>query len=250
METIQIDQDYTLLSNITKSKNIHSFILDTGAPHTLMGIQEFKKLYREFPKSISIQFEFHPSNKQFVFGGGEKSRSMGLVMLPLYFKDEQDYPHLIKLSVEILDIDIVMLLGSKSLSKAGAVIDLVRNTLVLENACDDATRFPLALQDSGHYHLQCFPMSEEEGRHASEILFSESKWSDNYVKDIVSYVQSSKEPQIDKIIKEDIYLNRVAKRRKRKASINKKTNIQTPSCFWAHWGGKTWCFHQESGQTR
>ena len=93
-----------------------------------------------FPKSIAIQFEFHPSNKQFVFGGGEKSRSLGLVTLPLYFKDEQDYPHLIKHSVEILDIDIVMLLGSKSLSQAGAIIDLVKNPLVLENACDDVTK--------------------------------------------------------------------------------------------------------------
>ena len=34
----------------------------------------------------------------------------------------------------------------------------------------------------------------------------------------MSYVQSSKEPQIDKIIKEDIYLNKVVKGRKRKGN--------------------------------
>ena len=34
MEIIQLDNDYTLLSNFSKTGNIHSFILDTGAPHT------------------------------------------------------------------------------------------------------------------------------------------------------------------------------------------------------------------------
>ena len=223
-EVIYLNQDIAYFSRNKNDKlEIHTFILDTGAPYTLMGMAQFKRLYNAYPKSIAVQFDFRSSSRQFIFGAGEKSRSLGVVTIPIYLKDSEDNLHLIKLNVEIVNIDIVMLLGSKSMSKAGAIIDLARSELVLENAVDKKTKFPLVNKDSGHYHLQIFPMTEEEGRHASEIYFMEHKWNENEIEQVLSYVISARMPRIDHIMNEKIYVNTFSRKSLKKKLRNTKS---------------------------
>ena len=66
-----------------KAKEL-SFILDTGAPNTLVGFDNFKKILASYPKIISQQIEYEKSSTRFVFGGGETTESVAKVKLPVY----------------------------------------------------------------------------------------------------------------------------------------------------------------------
>ena len=92
-----------------KAKEL-SFILDTGALNTLVGLDNFKKILASYPKIISQQIEYEKSSNRFVFGGGESTESVAKVKLPVYIKDEDDKMHLIFIATEVVRQDIIFLM--------------------------------------------------------------------------------------------------------------------------------------------
>ena len=58
-DVVHLRLDYTLLTRGSQiEKGNLSFIIDTGAPHSLMGIQKFQKMFEQYLRAIAVQFNF------------------------------------------------------------------------------------------------------------------------------------------------------------------------------------------------
>ena len=139
----------------------HMSTIDTGSPSNIIGVKTFKELYETYPKAIALQFKFEPSEKKFEFGGGEITKSLGRVSLPIYIRDDHDRLHMIVLRVEVVECDIIFLLGAESLEKAGAIFDIANSSLTLKKAVGKDISFPVLKHNSGHFRLPFYVMTEE-----------------------------------------------------------------------------------------
>ena len=155
-----------------KNKQVN-MVIDTASPSTICGAKLFKRIFAMYPTSISFQFEYEPSTKQFEFGGGTVTSSLGKVKIPVYFQNEHGTMNQAVIAVEVVQQDIIFLLGSKSLSASGAQIDYQSNLISFNSFFGKDTRFPINPLTSGHIGLQFFVSSNEDGEKASRLIFEE-----------------------------------------------------------------------------
>ena len=90
--------------------------------------------------------------------------------------DESNEMHGVSLVMEIVEQDIIMLLGANSLIKAGAVLDLGNLHMTLPVLFGD-TRFPLRYEDTGHFSLDFYNLTKEDGYTAAQTFLVEESWT-------------------------------------------------------------------------
>ena len=116
-------------------KNEHEFtmLLDCGSPSTIIGVEDFKQILRQYNPMIQTELEYRQSNKHYEFGGGRRTHSMGKVRLPVYVTDKKGTPHLLHVWIEILNQSrLPLLLGSTSLHKVNSTLSFGEQTLTLD----------------------------------------------------------------------------------------------------------------------
>ena len=198
---LRTDSNQRWQDTITVSSEVHKlfFLIDCGSPSTIVGVEDFKVMKRQYTEMIQSTFDYRPSNKKYEFGGGEKTHSMGRVRLPIYVLDENKIPHIIHVWVEVLNQkNLPLLLGGKSLTKAGGTLCFKTLTLSLDWK-EKRLCLPIKVSNSGHYHLQFFPMSEQEDQLLIREMVDMADWTNNEVKNILTYLATENNPDITKI---------------------------------------------------
>ena len=203
-EPILVNHDITLLSRKDGSlgaeinKGKHDITIDSACPTSLLGAKYFKKIFQSYPSSISSQFEMEHSQRTFIFGGGETTKSLGIYTFPVYLMDEKNDLHKLFLRMEIVEQDIIMLLGTNSLIRAGATLDLGNNVMVLPKLCNDA-KFPL-FYDSGHFIIPFYTLSKEDGYEAAQVYLTENGWSKKSATLTLNYVKNESKPSFTNVV--------------------------------------------------
>ena len=64
-----------------------------------------------------------------MFGGGETTTSLGRYTFPVYIMDNKNELHCVNLVMEIVEQDIIMLMGANSLKNGDAIIDIGKLTM-------------------------------------------------------------------------------------------------------------------------
>ena len=225
-ETVQLNHQLTLLANkknalsgsITGNK--HQMTIDTACPTALVGAKLFKKIYQSYPQSIaSSQFKSEPSNKTFQFGGGETTVSLGKYTFPVFLMDESNEMHGISLIMEIVEQDIIMLLGSNSLTKAGTVLDLGNLHMTLPTLFGD-TKFPLRFEDTGHFSLDFYNLTKEDGYTAAQTFLAEESWTQETASSLLNFVKFKKRTEF-KDVAQRVYFTKKSKGQA-KPNLNQK----------------------------
>ena len=85
--------DWRQSSKVNSDIHKLSMLLDCGRPSTIVGVEDFKIIKEQYPVMIQDSFEYKESNKNYQFGGGSKTFSMGRVRLPIYVVDSSHIPH-------------------------------------------------------------------------------------------------------------------------------------------------------------
>ena len=98
-------------------------VLDTACSRSVAGFV----WVQNYTTSVSPQFaetlKVNPSTKIYQFGGGERRLSQGTLSLPVVLGDKK-----MNLTIEIVDAQIPLLIGSNSMKHGNAVIDFTNNT--------------------------------------------------------------------------------------------------------------------------
>ena len=95
-----------------------SAILDSACSSTVCGSQWMDDLMKRMNDMLKGHVERTSSNKTFHFGGGEKLQSQGKVKFPCSLAGKN-----IKISTDVVDSTIPLLLSIKSMKKAGMIWD-------------------------------------------------------------------------------------------------------------------------------
>ena len=184
------------------SKELHKLymLLDCGSPSTIVGVENFRVIKSQYPEMIQSTFEYQESNKLYEFGGGERTFSMGRVRLPMYVLDKDQQAHLLHVWVEILNQQqLPLLFGGRSLIRSKGTLCFKSLTLQIdwkkERLC-----FPIKEADTGHFHLQFFPMSEQENSFLTREIVDRADWSETEVENIITYLATEDNPQVSRII--------------------------------------------------
>ena len=142
---------------------------------------------------MSSQFRKEESRRKFVFGGGEETRSLGKYTIPAYFMDENNKMHMLFLALEIVEQDIIMLLGSNSLTKAEAILDFGKKHLTLPKMCGESN-FPFQYIN-GHYVMNFYNLAKEDGHEAAQIFLTDQECDKKSASSLLNYVKFDKTPR-------------------------------------------------------
>ena len=114
-----------------------------------------------------------------------------------------------------------MLLGTNSLIRAGATLDLGNNFMVLPKICNDA-KFPL-YYDCGHFIIPFYTLSKEDGYEAAQVYLTENGWNKESATSMLNYVKNDSKPSFSNIV-DSVYHVRKHKKHKKKNddSLNQK----------------------------
>ena len=170
-------------------------ITDSACPSTMCGRKWLHRIYNSYPSSVAAQFARQESSKVFQFGGGEKAPSIARVTFPILIMDVAQNLHLVQICTEVVEADIVLLLGGNSLRKAQAILDFSRLTLSLPSLGKDV-RIPLRHSDSGHFTFDLIPVSKAEEIDAAKCLLVQKVWSKTTANRAVSYVVSNNQEDV------------------------------------------------------
>ena len=183
------------------SKELHKLyiLLDCGSPSTIVGVNNFRIIKEQYPEMIQSSFEYKESNKHYEFGGGVKTFSMGRVRLPIYVLDKDQQAHLLHIWVEVLNQQhLPLLFGGRSFKRSQGTLCFKTFTLTVDwkgkRLC-----LPIKEADTGHYHLQFFPMSRQEDNLLTREIINQADWDKNEVRKILTYLASEDQPQVSKI---------------------------------------------------
>ena len=111
---------------------------------TIIGRDTFAKLRATYSAAISRSFEYQESTKRFEFGGGEQTKSLMKVKLPVYIQDVNERITLINIWVEIVDqVGLPFLLGGVSLDKVCATPKLTKEATITFNWMKQTDTIPL-----------------------------------------------------------------------------------------------------------
>ena len=150
---------------VSKYEQKLTMLVDCGSPSTIVGVENFRQIKKQYTAMIQSGFEYSQSNKHYEFGGGRKTYSLGKVRLPIYVIDKNMQPHLLHVWVEILNqLRLPLLLGSRSLTRVKGTLSFGDHTLTIDWK-NERLCLPINLENSGHFHLQFYPMSQVEESH-------------------------------------------------------------------------------------
>ena len=221
-ETIYLENTTTKHWHRKDKKGEHelSMLLDCGSPSTIIGVEDFKQVIRQYTPMIQSEFKYRQSNKHYEFGGGRKTYSLGKVRLPVYVVDNEGNPHLLYVWIEILNQSrLPLLLGSKSLHKVNGTLSFGEQTLTIDwkgkRLC-----LPINQANSGHFHLQFFPMSQAEENFFTREMVSKADWSQEETENVIAYIARERRPQIEKMKRPGIL-----KKHKEKKPLSKQQVI-------------------------
>merc|ERR1711867_257377 len=106
-EMVYLEDTTTKYWQQTEETNEHehklTMLVDCGPPSTIVGVENFRQIKRQYTAKIQSGFEYSQSNKHYEFGGGCKTYSLGKVRLPIYVIDRNRNPNLLHVWVEILN---------------------------------------------------------------------------------------------------------------------------------------------------
>ena len=193
-------------------EEVESFkmLIDTGSPSTIVSIDKFKEIKNSFPKVIQNQLSFEESNKQFQFGGGRKTLSMGQVKLPVWIKDQEEDLHVVFVWVDVVQQKgVPLLLGSNSLIKVKAQLDLATMTMNFKLK-KRVRKFPIHQVESGHIMLPFYPLTEADDTLAWSRYLQEKEWTDTQTQQVIHYVVQTKNPDREAILQEEVFVTNIS----------------------------------------
>ena len=161
------------------------------------------------------------SNKSFVFGGGETTKSLGKFTIPVYLMDSENELHMVFIGLEVVEQDIIMLLGTNSLTKAEASLDLGNMIMTLPKISQQA-RFPLRYTN-GHFIMPFFSLSKEDGYEAAQIYLTERNWNEESANSLLNHIRQKGKMTFANVV-EDVYHTRGQRKQKKRTSeaLNQK----------------------------
>ena len=226
-DVVQVNHQLTLLTNKSalsgsKCGNKHELTIDTACPTSLVGAKYFKSVFQSYPESVSSQFQSEPSNRTFQFGGGETTVSLGKYTFPVYVMDNDNNLHIVNLAMEVVEVDIIMLLGANSLNKGGAILDLGNLMLTLPETFGAEIQLPINFSDSGHFKMNFFTLAKEEGYEAAQIYLTNTEWSKETASSLLNYVKFNKEPRFQNIVQNVYYTKKSNKVKSNSNELNQK----------------------------
>ena len=168
---------------------------------------------------IQSEFKYCQSNKHYEFGGGRKTYSLGKVRLPVYVLDNEGNPNLIYVWIEILNQSrLPLLLGSKNLHKANGTLSFGDQTLTLDwggkRLC-----LPINQVNSGHFHLQFFPISQAKENYSMKEIISKADWSQKETENATTHINQGRRSQDKKIKRSGILKKHKERKPLSKSSI-------------------------------
>ena len=126
-------QSWRHTTNTNKDSHKLTMLLDCGSPSTIVGVEDYKMIKEQYPVMIQDSFVYQESNKNFQFGGGSKTFSMGKVRLPIYVVDSDQTPHLLHVWIEVLNQPrLPLLLGGRSMTKVKGTLCFKSYTISMD----------------------------------------------------------------------------------------------------------------------
>ena len=108
--------------------------VDCGPSSTIVEIETFKQIMKQYTALTQTGFKYSQSNKHYEFSCGCKTHSLGKVSFPIYVLDKDMQPHLLRICAEILNQSRTpLLLGSENLTSMGGVFNYENYTLTIGN---------------------------------------------------------------------------------------------------------------------
>jgi len=185
------------------------------------------KLFHSMPKAIRSQLIVKSSNEKFMFGGGEKRDSLGCVTIPVYIMDDEHQAHMIMISVELVDADIDMLMGSSSLDIAEATLELgLSPSLTLSKILGPGTKIPIR-KERGHYVFTVFPPTSQDDQEAATLMLDAKEWNVENSNVAIAYILSSPDPNYEAVLHDQVLLSKSFQRKhKLKAETKQEMSKQ------------------------
>ena len=219
------------------SKQVHNgnegskVIIDSGASLTLAGLEWTKNYFEKLPEAIKANIYVEKSEQKFQFGGGEIRKSMGAVNIPAYVLDDEYQAHMIIVKADIVEANLPLLFGAKSLDNAEASMKFGENPyLISEKVFGAGTRIPLR-RDGGHYVFSLFPPTEIDNNLASAALINPDTCSKKKAECTISYVTKEENPTYQTIQNEKILLSKRYKRQDNSSELTRKDIIKLHHFF-------------------
>ena len=91
------------------------------------------------------------------------------------------------------------MLGSKSLYKVNSTLSFGEQTLTLDWKGNKRLCLPINQANSGHFHLQFFPMSQAEKTYFMKEMLSKADGSQEETENAIAYIARERRPRIEKI---------------------------------------------------
>ena len=98
-------------------------VLDTGCSRSVAGFMWVHNYAKLISSTFAKTLKVHASTKVYHFGSGEKRPSQGKLSLPVIIGDKK-----LTITIEVVDADIPLLVGSNSMKLAKTVMSFVDNT--------------------------------------------------------------------------------------------------------------------------
>ena len=98
-------------------------VVDTACSKSAAGLDWIDRYVSAISPSLAEELIVLPSTKMYQFGGGEKRPSKDMLRIPAILGDKK-----IDITLEIVDADIPLLIGSNSLKASGAILNFQNNT--------------------------------------------------------------------------------------------------------------------------
>ena len=121
-------------------------VLDSGCSRSVAGLAWIRNYTELVSPTYSDELKLLPSSKIYQFGGGEKRNSKGQLTLPVVIGNTK-----IKLTIEVVDAPIPLLIGSNSMEKAKAVLNFGDSTAIFFNEVIDMIKVGV-----GHFCIDVF----------------------------------------------------------------------------------------------
>ena len=135
-----------------------------------------KRLIAAYPEEVRRKMRLEKSERMYKFGGGEKRKSLGKILLPLKMTDVHNREYNIGITTEIVHTDFPMLFGGNAIDKSGPVIDFGEKTMSLRKVPGmEGVKFPIFKEASGHYSFKIAPVSGKYYQDETTILYTEAK---------------------------------------------------------------------------
>lgn len=148
-ELVMVSENEEQLCFLVEEAGVRG-VIDSACSKTVAGIKFIFNYIKLLSAEIEDTIEYmQPSNTVFQFGGGERRISSQRIQLPAQIGEM-----LLKITTEVVDADIPLLIGANSLEKSKAVLDFG----TLRAKFYDA-EVPLTKVGTGHFCISISPMN-------------------------------------------------------------------------------------------